>query len=63
MLDRFKEIYDALNACEVKGGAVVRAYKFSVEHFELNSYNKMRVFLAMYANPVSNNDQNDKGLL
>lgn len=47
MLDKFREIYDALNDCKVKGRADVREYKFSVENFELNSYNKMRVFLAM----------------
>ena len=28
--------------------ADIRVYKFSTEHFELNSYNKTRVFLAMH---------------
>ena len=33
MLDIFREIYDALNDCEVRGRADVRAYNFSVEKF------------------------------
>ena len=33
---------------DVIGRADVRAYKFGEEHFQLNLYNKMRVFLAMH---------------
>ena len=34
--------------CEIGVRADICVYKFRTEHFELNSYNKMRVFLAMH---------------
>ena len=33
---------------EIISRADMRMYKFGEEHFQLNSYNKMRVFLAMH---------------
>ena len=41
------DIWIASGDGDVSGGCFVKKYKFGVEHFRLNSYNKMRVFLAV----------------
>ena len=41
-------MHQDIKDCEVGTRADVRVYKFGEEHFQLNSYNKMRVFLAMH---------------
>ena len=48
MLERLYGIHKTMNDCEITSRADVRMYKFGEEHFTLNSYNKMRVFLAMH---------------
>ncbi|KAL7527937.1 hypothetical protein ACHAXR_003152, partial [Thalassiosira sp. AJA248-18] len=41
------EIWKASGDADLMGGAAVRLYKFTHDHFNLNSYSKMRVFLAV----------------
>ena len=48
MLDRLYDVHKQLNDSEVVSRADLRVYKFGAEHFNLNSFNKMRVFLAMH---------------
>ena len=48
MLAPLKELWQKMGDCEIDVRADIRVYKFRTEHFELNSYNKMRVFLAMH---------------
>ena len=45
-LNMFKDIWEKMKS-GVGGRNDVRVYKFGKEHFDLNSYNKMRVFLAV----------------
>ena len=46
-LEMIYEIWLATGDMSVVGGAAVRKYKFTHDHFKLNSYLKMRVFLAL----------------
>ena len=44
MLERLHGIYNCTEYYEMCSRADVRAYTFGAEHFNLNSFNKMRVF-------------------
>ncbi|KAL7524454.1 hypothetical protein ACHAXR_000576, partial [Thalassiosira sp. AJA248-18] len=46
-LSRLHDIFKKMGDTNVRGRCGVRRYKFGKEHFVLNSYNKMRVFLAV----------------
>ena len=46
-LKLFEDMWKLMNDSGVAGRNDVRVYKFGNEHFNLNSYNKMRVFLAV----------------
>ena len=48
ILDRLHDIHTQLKDTEVSSRADIRVYKFGAEHFTLNSFNKMRVFLAIH---------------
>jgi hypothetical protein len=45
-LEMLKAMWEAMGDSDISSGRL-REYKFTVEHFTLNSYNKMRVFLAV----------------
>jgi hypothetical protein len=44
-LNDLYDVWVATGDGDVSGGCFARKYKFGAEHFQLNSYNKMRVFL------------------
>ena len=46
-LNQLYEMWKASGDADVVGGASVRLYKFTHDHFKLNAYLKMRVFLAV----------------
>lgn len=46
-LNNLYEVWVASGDGDVSNGCFVRKYKFGAEHFQLNSYNKMSVFLAV----------------
>eukprot|EP00956_Cyclotella_meneghiniana_P040663 scaffold201889_cov63-Cyclotella_meneghiniana.AAC.1 len=46
-LQDFREIWEAIGDGDVSTSCNVRLFKFTLEHFILNSYNKMRVYLAV----------------
>jgi hypothetical protein len=46
-LNDLYDVWVASGDGDVSGGCFARKYKFGAEHFQLNSYNKMRVFLAV----------------
>jgi hypothetical protein len=48
MSDRLCDIHKQLNDTEVSSRADVRVHKFGAGYFNLNSFNKMRIFLVMH---------------
>jgi hypothetical protein len=46
-LGDLKEMWEAIGDADVSDSCKVRLFKFTMEHFTLNSFNKMRVFLAV----------------
>ena len=45
---KFGELWQKMGDCEIGVHTDIRVYKFSTEHFKLNSYNKIRVFLTVH---------------
>lgn len=51
MLERLKYIWKHMRDNQIVGRADIRPYEFGAEHFNLNSYDTMRVVLAMHLFP------------